>query len=534
MARPPNFDLARELAKPNFTPGRSDAAALVELVISGAEDAAARASAALAGLEATGRSAVAARFDTSDEAARARMVNVFSLLARRGDPEATTRLLELVGSPASRVRRAAILALGKLGGDAAAAVLTARWDAADIAPDERRALTEALGKIGGEPALQRLRMLEPGGDAELARRRDRALLMADRSAKRAERSAIATNVPPPHPLDVRLSCRAGLAELLHRELQTVELRNVIAGAPRIAAHDTVAVRLVGPWDGLFRSRLWASAAIYVPFTSQATSADELASRITRILTTGTVPAVFRAWTNGAIRWRLDLARGQRKSLVWRVARDVTAAAPDLINDPTQTTWDVVLDLDTSSVAIVPRRAHDPRFDYRVADVPAASHPTVAAALAFVAEARAHDRVWDPFCGSGVELVERARLGPLRSLIGSDLAAEALAAARNNLAAAGVLAELEIRDARDPSGDPVDAIITNPPLGSRVQLDAAELLIAALPAFARRLAPGGRLVWITPNHRKTGPVAERLGLTLAHGYPVDLGGVRGRVERWNKR
>jgi 23S rRNA G2445 N2-methylase RlmL len=146
-------------------------------------------------------------------------------------------------------------------------------------------------------------------------------------------------------------------------------------------------------------------------------------------------------------------------------------------------------------------------------------------------------VWDPFCGSGVELIERARRGPLRSLLGTDLDATALDAARTNLAAAGIAAELAIADARDHAPGPpasIDLILTNPPLGSRVQLDAAALLTAALPNLARALAPGGRLVWITPAPRRTTPVAEQLGLVRRRGLAVDLGGVRGQLERWDRR
>jgi hypothetical protein len=42
-----------------------------------------------------------------------------------------------------------------------------------------------------------------------------------------------------------------------------------------------------------------------------------------------------------------------------------------------------------------------------------------------------------------------------------------------------------------------------------------------------------LVWITPAPRKTGPVAERLGLRRTRTYAVDLGGVRGQLERWER-
>jgi tRNA G10 N-methylase Trm11 len=142
-------------------------------------------------------------------------------------------------------------------------------------------------------------------------------------------------------------------------------------------------------------------------------------------------------------------------------------------------------------------------------------------------------VWDPFCGSGAELVERARLGRCM-LTGSDLDETALAAARANLAAAHVEATLALADARTHVPGPVDLVITNPPLGSRVQVDAVGLLVAALPGFARALAPGGRLVWITPASKHTTPAAERAGLVRTRELAIDLGGVRGRLERWERR
>src|SRR5690606_38124726 len=126
-------------------------------------------------------------------------------------------------------------------------------------------------------------------------------------------------------------------------------------------------------------------------------------------------------------------------------KEVAARAPELINDPTNTTWDVAVD--GEALELSPRRLDDPRFAWRVADIPAASHPTVAAALAYVGKARHGDRVWDPFVGSGAELVERTRLGTYARLVGTDVDEAALAAARLNLAAANVDATLVQADAR---------------------------------------------------------------------------------------
>jgi Putative RNA methylase family UPF0020/HEAT repeats len=533
MARPASFDLEKELAKPGFTPGARDIDALVEIVRAGDEPAATRAAGALVGLAEKARTAVMAALrgdgrtgdapgPGADEAAMARLIGVLGRMARAGDDDARGAVIGFVGHGAPRVRRAAVVALGKVGGDEARTALVARWDAGDATADERRALAEALGKVGGDEALARLRALQDGGDAELVRRRDRAVLMADRSARRDAASEIAADVGPPRPLVIQLAARQGLGGVLREELMA-------CGYAVVASGERAEIVLEQPLRALFASRLWASAGMPV-----ALGAGELAAEITRAIVSPEVRGVMRAWTRGPIRWRLGFAKGHRRAVVWRVARDVTKAAPELINDPTATTWDVIVDDDARGMLVVPRRLADPRFAYRVADVPAASHPTVAAALAWVAEARPDDRVWDPFCGSGVELVERARRGPARRLLGSDVDGDALAAARANLAAAGVAAELVVADARSHAPGPIDLIVTNPPLGSRVRLDAAALLVAALPGFARTLAPRGRLVWITPAPRKTSPVAEGLGLVRRQTMAVDLGGVRGQLERWDRR
>jgi 16S rRNA G966 N2-methylase RsmD len=535
VARAADFDLRAELARPSFTPGARDAAGLVELIIAGDEPAAPRAATALARLGAAGRSAISARLAGTDDAARARLVGALGLLARSGDDAARAAVIAQTGDPAPRVRKAAAMALGKVGGDDARAALIARWDAGDAPPDERRALAEALGKLGGDDALARLRALDAGDDAELARRRDRGVLMAERTAGRGTPSQIADDIAPPAPIAIRLGCRPGLGALLGDELAA----RGIASQP--IDDRGAALQLTAPLASLFAARLWTTLAMPFPLAA----AGDLPAAIAQTIASPAVLGLLRAWTRGPIRWRLGFAHGHKRAVVWRVARRTAAAAPELLNDPTATTWDAIVDDAARTLALVPRRLDDPRFAYRVADVPAASHPTVAAALAWLGEARPGDRIWDPFCGSGVELIERARRGPLRALRGTDLDPTALDAARANLAAAGVTAELAIADARDAAAagaagaagsgraGEIDLIITNPPLGSRVQLDAAALLVAALPGFARALAPRGRLVWITPAPRRTGPVAEQLGLRRTRHYPVDLGGVRGQLERWDR-
>lgn len=552
MTRSETFSLADELAKPSFTPARRDAPALVELIVSGAEPVCTRAASALAALGEPGRRAIEARLGESNDArlcdtkehnvahtvakhdaqatevtleagAYARLVAALGKLAVRGDAIARAAVIAQLATPSPRVRRAAIGALGHLCPDTPRPddtrdihdALIARWDADGVPLDERRALTDALGKLGGSAARQRLSALDAGNDRELARRRGRALLIVDRTASRDAVSEVIVDAAPGAPLAVRLTCKSGLAPLLADELRALRLES------RANRDDAVDIVLAQPWSTLFASRLWITAGIRVARPAAGIAAGIVAQR-----------DLLVAWTRGPVRWRLEVPDGKQRALIWRVAREVSERAPALVNDPSSTTWDIVVEAD--ALEFRPRRVVDPRFAYRVAEVPAASHPTVAAALARLGEARPDDRVWDPFVGSGLELIERAKLGPARSFTGNDIAIAAIAAARENLAAAAVSATLVVGDARAAPGErDLDLVITNPPLGSRVKLDAISLLAATLPVMARRLAPGGRFVWITPARDQTSPVAERLQLRRSASIPVDLGGVRGHLERWNR-
>ncbi len=80
------------------------------------------------------------------------------------------------------------------------------------------------------------------------------------------------------------------------------------------------------------------------------------------------------------------------------------------------------------------RLSPPGFRFRGqtrAFAPAALRPPVAHALVWLSDPQPDDRFVDPFCGSGTILAERA-VYPARQVIGGDILAEALQAARENL------------------------------------------------------------------------------------------------------
>ena len=184
----------------------------------------------------------------------------------------------------------------------------------------------------------------------------------------------------------------------------------------------------------------------------------------------------------------------------------------------------------------PNLTPDPRFNYRKADIPAASHPPLAACMARFAGRAENEIVWDPFCGSGLELIESALLGGVRAVYGTDLGAEAIAAARTNFAAANLQAvavKLTRGDFRDfariegPGPESVTLVITNPPMGKRVFTGDVPGLIADLfQAAAHALKPGGRLVLANPL-RVENPHPL---LKLESRHIVDMGGFDCRMER----
>jgi predicted RNA methylase len=380
-------------------------------------------------------------------------------------------------------------------------------------------VAEALGKVGGDDAIARLRS-GTAGDAELERRRGRALIMAERTGARGDASEVAMDVAPPAPVPLVARCRAGLEDLLADELR--DLR------PEIARPGEVELALDQPLARVWRARTMLGAGLAVPL--RAATADGIAGALTADATV----ALLARLTRGPIRWRLDFAAGgHRRAVVWQAAKLVAERRPELINDPTATTWDVVADERAHRLELRPRRFDDARFAWRVRDVPAASHPTIAAALARIAGARADDVVWDPFVGSGAELIERALLGPFARLIGSDLDPRALDAARANVTAAALTAELVEADARSFAPPGVTLAITNPPLGRRLRGDAPSLLVEVAAHVARTLAPGGRLVWISPVPDRTARALDP-SMALFSRRAVDLGGFTATLERWDKR
>lgn len=121
----------------------------------------------------------------------------------------------------------------------------------------------------------------------------------------------------------------------------------------------------------------------------------------------------------------------------------------------------------------------------------------------LAAVRPGDHVIDPFVGTGALLVEAALVGGRVS--GVDRDAAMIRGAIQNFAHLGLeFASLRVGDAEEAArqyrGEPLDALVTDPPYG-RSSGSAGEvpeeLLQRTLPRWGERIRPGGRMVVVLP-------------------------------------
>lgn len=521
----PSAALALAVADPGFTPGKHDLGAVIELLGDADEALAEHAERALLRAGGAAGLALQRRLAGSTAPLRARIVKVIGRLAVTDEGLRAT-LLAGLGDADPKARRNAIVALGKLEPPASAALL--EHARVETSVPHLRSLAEALGKCGDAAALAWLDALAHD-DPELLRLRGRAQLMLRRSLGREHIAAeIDDDAVAAAPRIVIATCRPGLEDILCGSLDPVD-------AAQVAGPGRVVLRSAGPLRRLGQARTLLTLGFPLARGALRPGPDALVAGLTAALTGAEATEIFATWSKGQVRYRLAWARGgHRRAVVWRVAEAVSQLRPGLVNDPTASPWEVVVDDSNGALQVELRpRWHDERFAYRVGEVPAASHPTIAAAIARLAGVRADDVVWDPFTGSGLELAERGLLGPYARLIGSDLDPKALATAEANLKSAGLARfELHAADATTFKPEGVTLILSNPPMGRRVQRgDVAPLLGEFLASAGALLQPGGRLVWISPLPRVTQPAARAAGLVCRRAEPLDMGGFTGQLEVW---
>jgi 23S rRNA G2445 N2-methylase RlmL len=447
-------------------------------------------------------------------------------------------LLKLLRDPEEKIRRYAIAALPLLeAGPEVESAFLALLQATEN-EREKKYLGAALDKIGGRATLE---MIESGVDfsshtehkvkASLARRQHPSRILLD--APFNERVK----------MRIHLRCRSGLEMIVKNE---VERRFGRSGKFRLldVHKGLVAIGPMKPFtlSDLYELRCCGSFSFVlgrVGEVPESAAVDEWAAFIASPLAKN----LLGTFTEGSLRYRLSFSgKGAKRSLVKAVATRAFELSDDILNDAREAPWAVEIYpiKKGTSVELRPRLSPDPRWFYRTDDVPAASHPPLAACLASLAQTGEEEIVWDPFCGSGLELIERALLGGVRKLFGTDLSEAAVAIARQNIAAAdlqGVESKVVCCDFRDfaridglgPAS--VTLVISNPPLGRRIRITGLRDLFKTLfRAAATVLKPGGRLVFVNPFQMDC-PVSS---LELESRQTVDLGGYNCRLEVYRKK
>ena len=509
----------------------------------------------------------------------------------------------LLKDPSEKVRRYAATALPKIGtsgeGIAVSERLLLDLLASSELERERAAVAAALSKIGGDATLSALESADADSDGPL--KLPSGALDEQRLRARVARGVApgAINLDARLPMEacaglvLHLRCRRGLERIVESELAeaaavtSLPLRSVSvrsgcvvaevddAGAAsfslgdlyRLRCFDTVGFVLRGRTDGAGAKR---------PLTNGARNDDEddEDDAVAAAIASDVCERLMATLTNGAPRYRLQVeavAAGKRARVpargkaaprtvkavdarIARIARAAYARNPHVLNDARQAMW--MMDVTaTGSVELRPKLSPNPRLPYQTKTFYAGSHPPITACMARLARPyEPNEIVWDPFCGTGMELIEAAIASETKvaTLIGTDLDAGALETAAENVAAAKRCEQLlpaprnaldasfhrcdfrdgasrveEIRDGR------VSLIITNPPLGHRVQVTNLHALFVDLfDTAARALRPGGRLVFVNPLRLRPPPGSS---LTLEGQTTVDLGLRRDcSMEVWRQR
>jgi predicted RNA methylase len=414
-----------------------------------------------------------------------------------------------------------------------------------------------LGACGNQASMTRLESLV------LPENASPFLLKSLELARSRLRRKLAPQVTPgwenpilPLPLHLRLSCVPGMENALAKalaeawpELQIPDQHQPLSGEIPASLHK-------GKWDHekLQRCRLHLDCAFDGgKWTSPGSPTDNrtLISSLCHWVSSSPLPQIAASVSPGCIRFavRVEGMASAQKSFTASLAKQLEeqlnrcpnepTGAGRWINEPRTEDWVFHFEHQASQwkLRLTPDKTHfDGRFDYRIAYLPAASRPTVAALLARLAGKLPHAaKVLDPFCGSGLELIETVLLHKKAQLHGGDLDPTALEACKSNASSAQVSdMRLLACDALQWDIKGFDLIITNPPFGRRAKVDdIGKLLDATAKKAASWLKSGGRLVWVSPQPRRSRAQLQTLGFELIEAHLIDLGGMRVEAQAWQK-
>ena len=458
-------------------------------------------------------------------------------------------LTALLKDPQEKIRRYAMAALPKIGADENAEAQMLRLLKENGGERETRHLGRALEKIGGRATLSF--MAHGESLPELTQQKVQAAIARRENPGTVDLEALLPGKPS---MQINLRCRRGLEKILKEEAEEQLDPSIFRLGPVRPGCVTLTPLRPFSLSMLYELRCFATVGIRIGLIENS-SGSEWEDALAGCIASPTSRKIMLAATDGAPRYRVDFpARGHQRGAIRNVVQQAHALSPELLNDARRAPWSVdVIPVGSGPrkqrdaiVELRPRLYPDPRLAYRQDDIPAASHPPLAACMArLAAQASPHTEeprqvVWDPFCGSGLELIERSMLGGVRAVHGTDLDPAAIAIARANFDAAGLenvsamFTPCDFRDAEQVAGiapGSITLVITNPPLGRRIRVkDMRGLIADLLLAATKALEPGGLLIFTNP--LRDGPSSP--SLKLEYRQAVDLGGFDCQLEMYRKR
>lgn len=494
-----------------------------------------------------------ARFNSADPRERMSTVAVIravgSTFGRFGTEEEKRKvrewLLTLLDDPQEKIRRYAAAALPKIGaGEQGEEKLL---DVLKNSREEReqRHLGRALEKVGGAATL------EQAGEGLLPLQSRQKVQAGVARREKPASIVLEAALPVSGSLRIHLRCRRGLEGFVKAEaaekLRAHEGFRILSVRPGCV---TLEADQEFPLSALYRLRCFATLGLYLGTIAEGEGTGWVES-LAACIASPRARDLMKTATKGTPRYRIDFPkRGHQRGAIRRVAERAYELAPEILNDSREAPWSIDIiptgeGRKESYVELRPRLYPDPRLTYRQDDIPAASHPPLAACMARLAGLHAQNQevVWDPFCGSGLELVERALLGGVKTIQGTDLDPKSIQIAKANTSSAdtntvhSIFSCCDFRDALQPGSSAgiapgsVTLIITNPPLGRRVRVkDLKGLFADFYHAASVALKPGGRLVFANP--LRTGPSDP--SLQLEYRQVIDMGGFDCRLEMYRKQ
>ena len=477
--------------------------------------------------------------ERNQQVALVRAVGVVFSTSRNPEMKAAVKawMIGLLQDPSEKIRRYATAAIPKLGGDEESErKLIDILKTTDV-DREKKKVASALEKIGGAATLK---AVTGSGEKLIDEQKVRASVARQEGPSNVRQDAV---VPKHAGLRLHLRCRKGLESVVADEVREDEARG---GKFRVVEVRGcfVVVEPKAPFTlgELYQLRCFDTAAFFLAFIRQPGSAEAL-EVLAKAIASPLAEKLMLALTQGAARYRLSMvSEGNHDEAVAKVTKRAFELNPRVLNDARESPWsaDVHFDERSALVELRPRISPNPRLYYRTDAVNAASHPPLAACLVRVAGRQEKEIVWDPFCGSGLELIESALAGGVGQVVGTDIDPAAIAIAEANFKAAklpGTKATFYTCDFRDIIRIPeldrgkVSLVISNPPLGRRVRVPNMHGLFTDLFKIASEvLRPNGRLVFVNPLRLSSVDPTLR----LESSRTVDLGGYDCRLEVYRKR